>query len=246
MAGKQNLLAVFVLVIAAPVLVSLITVLYLSGWIASIPSKIGGKAPAQDWIRKLIGYVIDFDLMTRFRDDVLLEIRPHMEVRNQGNDRYWTIRQMEQTINKTENRIQSGEFVVALVLSLGGIALSSLSTGVPLAVFLTAFTLIFSALVATRVILIDVLAIDPDNHIEASTEDLTVLSAFNQGPLSQGSSVPMALLTIFVGVTGGTGYDLGLEILEFVSEQSHPDSGERWYVDGTGPNVIRELSQILW
>ena len=223
----------------------ILIVLKISGKAAALPSEIGERIPLYHWIKESIGRIIDFELMEQFRDEIFFRIRHNLEIREDQTERYWIIREMQQTIDETDKRLQSGEYVVAVVLSVGGILLSNVNTGFPLAVYLTMFTLLFSAIVVTRVVLIEVLAFDPYDHIEESTNELAVRMAFNDGPLGEGSSAPIAFITLLIGLSRGVGYEKGMELTEWYGEYSHPDNGERWYVDSSNLNMISELFDVL-
>jgi hypothetical protein len=56
--------------VAALVLVPLLTVVFAITLLAAIPSRVGRRAPVEDWIFKTLTTVLDVELMIQFRDDI--------------------------------------------------------------------------------------------------------------------------------------------------------------------------------
>lgn len=224
---RQYLLAVIHVLGAILFLVPFMIFVFSATFIVAIPSRIGSRVPIEKWIQRGMDLVLDLQLMRQFRDDIFHRIRPHIALAEEP-ERWWVIREMELSIKRTDSALQSGEYTLAVLLAVGSVALDTPVFGIPIGVILTFFAIGISALIIIRIIAINVVAFRPEAHLEEPTHELAVRMAFNRGPLSQGSSIAIALLTLFIGLSGGIGYKTGLEIVERIAERSHPDDGERW------------------
>lgn len=208
-----------------PILLFALTITY----IASIPSRIGTRAPVESGIQRGMDILLDLQLMRQFRDDIFHRIRPHIKLADDF-ERWWVLREMELSIERTNTALQSGEYIIAVSLAVGSIVLDTPLFGVSVSAFLTFLAVILSGLIIVRIVAIKILAFRPETHLEESTHELAVRMAFNRGPLSRGSSIAIAFLTLFIGFSRGIGYNTGLEIIEWFAEKSHPDDGERWKI----------------
>lgn len=226
---RKHSIALVVSVCMALILLPTLVVILLSTYIASIPSKVGTRVPVGTWIRQGMDGVFDFELMRRFRDDIFYRTKPYLELTDDF-DRWWILREMELSIERTDSALQSGEYVIAILFAVGSLTLDSTFYGVSVTILLTFLAIAFSGLVIIRIVAIDTLVFSPEPHLEEPTQDLAFRMAFNRGPMSQGSSIAIALLTLFIGLSRGTGYEVALEVIEWFAERSHPDNGERWMV----------------
>jgi hypothetical protein len=93
---------------------------------------------------------------------------------------------------------------------------------------LTLLAIVFSTLMIMREIATNVLLFKPESYKEDTTHDLAVRLAFNRGPLMKGSEFGLLLLTLFIGLSRGAGYNFGLDIIEWFAARSQPGSIERW------------------
>ncbi|WP_271955003.1 hypothetical protein [Halorubrum ezzemoulense] len=143
-------------------------------------------------------------------------------------ERWWVVREMELTIERTKSSLQSGEYILAGLLAFGSVFFESSISGIPMSVILTLLALSLSGLVLIRVVTINILAFRPELHREDSTHELTVRMAFNKGPLSRGSSLAIALLTLLIGAFRGQGYDVALDIVGWFASKTYPGSDKRW------------------
>lgn len=225
----RHLLAALGSLAVLVILLPLVLLIFVITHIAAIPSRIGTRAPIETWIYRGMDVALDIQLMQQFRDDIFHRIRPHIDF-NEELERWWVLREMELSIERTNTALQSGEYAIAVSLAVGSIVLDTPVFGISVGVLLTVLATLLSALIITRVVAIKILAFRPETHLEESTHELSVRMAFNRGPLAQGSSIAIALLTLFIGFSRGIGYDRGLEIIEWAAEKSHPDSGERWRI----------------
>ena len=217
--------ALAVLTILLPLVLFILAITY----IVAIPSRIGARAPIESWIHQGMDAVLDLQLMRQFRDDIFHRIRPHIEF-TEELERWWVLREMELSIERTNTALQSGEYAIAVSLAVGSIVLDTPVLGISVGVLLTLLAIGLSALIIVRIVAIKILAFRPEAHLEEPTHELAVRMAFNRGPLAQGSSIAIALLTLFIGISRGAGYNTGLEIIEWIAARSHPDNGERWRV----------------
>ena len=226
---RRIILAITCVVGALIFLVPFILLVLTTTYIVAIPSWIGARAPIEAWIQRGMDFVLDLQLMRQFRDDIFHRIRPYI-VFSEELERWWVIREMELSIERTNSALQSGEYTLAILLAVGSIVLDTPIFGVPVGLLLTFLAIGLSALTIVRLVAIKVLAFRPETHLEEPTHELAVRMAFNRGPLSQGSSIAIALLTLFIGLSRGVGYNTGLEIVEQIAMRSCPDDGERWRV----------------
>lgn len=199
-------------------------------WISSIPSRVGHRASIETWIIRGMSRFLDIRKMRRFRNDIFYRIRPHIELA-EDFERWWILREMELSTIRTKRSMQSGEFVIVVILAIGGIFINHSVYGIPVSVIFTIAAISLSALILVRVVTMEILVFKPELNLEDSTHDLAVKMGFNQGPFSQGTSIAIALLTLFVGVSGDRAYDLGLDFAERVSSESNPGNDDRWRVD---------------
>lgn len=227
---RRHLVAVVGVIIVGLVLVPLLVIIVTATWMASIPSRLGEYAPVEDIIFRVMNWMFDFELMRQFRDDIFHRIRPHIEL-TEDLDRWWIIREMELALDRTERTLQSGEYTLVVVLATGSVFIDASLWGIPMSVVLTFLAVSLSGLIIARLAAIRVLAFRPEVYLEDSTHDLAVRMAFNKGPLSRGSSVAIAILALFIGVTGGRGYEIGLGIVEAYASLSRPEDDTRWRVN---------------
>lgn len=221
-----GLIAVIAVLIITPIMV----MIYIITTIASIPSRVGKRVPIETWIYRGMDGVLDIELMRQFRDDIHHRIRPHL-VFAEDYERWWVIREMELTIERTNSSLQSGEYALVILLAIGGVFFDSSVYGLPMSLVMTLLAISLSGLIIIRVVTINILAFTPELHREESTHELTVRMAFNRGPLSRGSSLAIALLTILIGAFRGQGYEIALDIVEWVASKTYPGNAERWRVE---------------
>ena len=226
---RQYLIAIIYVLGTIILLVPFLLLTLIITHVVAIPSRIGARAPIEAWIQRGMDSVLDLQLMRQFRDDIFHRIRPHI-VFTEEFERWWVIREMELSVERTNSALQSGEYTLAVFLAVASVVLDTPVFGIPGGLILTFLAIALSALIIVRLVAIKILAFRPETHLEEPTHELTVRMAFNRGPLSQGSSIAIALVTLFIGISGGMGYEIGLEIIERVAERSHPDDGERWGV----------------
>jgi len=218
--------AITVGILLIPILFFLVTITY----IAAIPSRIGEQARIDSWLYRGMDKVLDINLMRQFRNDIYYRIRPHIELA-EDYDRWWIMREMERSRERTNNALQSGEYAIALLLAFGSVFLDTSLSGIPVSAMLTFLAIALSGLVFIRITTIKILAFKPEVYRDEPTHDLAVRMGFNRGPFSQGSSILIALLTLLIGSTRGLGYELGLEIIEFFAAKTHPQDVERWHAN---------------
>jgi hypothetical protein len=219
-----------VILVAGIILIPILLIIIISSFIASIPSRIGERIAVENWIYRWLDRILDLDLMRDFRDDIYQRIRPHVEF-TEDLDRWWVLREMEQSKQRNDRALQSGEYTIAFMFAVGSIVLDNSLYGIPMSLILSVLAIGFSGMVLVRVVTIRVLAFDPDTHQEESTHELGVRMAFNKGPLSRGSSVGLAILTLLIGIVGNRGYGYGLDLIEWYAERSYSDDKDRWCVD---------------
>lgn len=225
----NRLISTAVLITGTALLIPIFGIIILTTWISSIPSRVGGALSGNEISRRLLSLIIDFELMREFRNDIFITILPHISI-EENLDRWWILHEMRETIDKTERSIQAGEYFIAVTFSCATLFINSPVFGIPLSGILTILILLFSGLVIVRVVSIDILMFDPELHSEEPTDELALRMAFNKGPLSEGASIGLLAISMMIGLSGGLGYQSGLELLERYSEKSHPDDGERWVI----------------
>jgi len=216
--------------VIAAVLVPILLVISLATYLASIPSRVGRQFPIENWIYQGMGRILDLDLMSQFRDDIFHRIRPHIEPA-EDYERWWVIREMDLSIERTDSALQSGEYILVIVLAFGSVFIDSSLYGVPISVFLTFLAVGLSGMILVRITILKVLVFRSEVHLEEPTHDLIVRMAFNRGPFSNGASIGIALLTLLIGITRGQGYKLGLDIVEWFAAKTHPEDPEKWHAD---------------
>jgi hypothetical protein len=177
-----------------------------------------------------MGQVLDVDLMREFRDDIFHRTRPYVEPA-EDFERWWVIREMDLAIERTDSALQSGEYALVIVLALGSVFIDSSLHGVPVSVFLTFLAVGLSGMILVRIVILKILVFRSEDHFEEPTHDLIVRMAFNRGPFSNGASVGIALLTLLIGITRGQGYKLGLDIVEWAADKTHPEDPDKWCAD---------------
>lgn len=197
--------------------------------IASIPSRIGQRVPLEDWVYIGLSKLLDFDQMRQFRDDIFYRIKPYMKIEGEV-DRWWILREMDLAIERTNRTLQSGGYTIVFFLGVGSIFIDGSVYNIPVSVLLTILTITLSCIVIIRIVATRVVVYKPELYLEEPTHDLVVRMAFNKGPIFKGSSVSILLLSILIGITGGLGYEKGLEYVERAAAASHPDEGKRWEV----------------
>lgn len=219
-----------VILVGSIILVPILLIITISSFIASIPSRIGERITVENWIYRWLDRILDLDLMRDFRDDIYHRIRPHIEF-SEDLDRWWLLREMELSKQRNDRALQSGEYTIAFIFAIGSIALDNSLYGIPMSLILSVLAIGFSGMVLVRVVTIRVLAFDPDPHREEPTQELAVRMAFNKGPLSRGSSIGLAIMTLLIGIVGNRGYGHGLDLIEWYAERSYSGDKNRWYVD---------------
>jgi hypothetical protein len=227
---RRHLVAGVGAIVIGVVLIPLLLLIFTVSFVASIPSRVGEYTPVEGVLFRLMDWTLDFELMRQFRDDIHHRIRPHIEFADEF-DRWWIIREMELTVDRTDRELQSGEYTLVVVLAIGSVFIDASVWGIPMSAVLTFLAVGLSGLIIVRLTTIRVLAFRPGAYLEDSTHDLAVRMAFNKGPLSRGSSVGIAMLALLIGVTGGRGYEIGLEIVEAFASLSHPEDDARWRVN---------------
>lgn len=211
-------------------LLPILFVVIISTYIASIPSRIGERVQIEDWIYRGIKRSLDIDTMQNFRDDIYNRIRPHLSL-SEDYERWWIIRQMEKDRDRINSALLSGEYVIIIALAVTSILLDISIYGIPISVVSTLLAVGLSGLVIIRVVTIKILMFRPELYAEEPTHDLAVRMAFNRGPLSRGSSIGLALLTLLVGLAGERGYEVGLSLVEMVAEATYSPNTGKWRAD---------------
>jgi hypothetical protein len=225
-AGEKLLaliLAVFAAILAFPIIIAI----RISTLLASIPSRVGERIRIESWIYKILRSTVDVELMQDFRDDVYAVIRPHLAF-EEDLERWHIIREMEKDIQRINTSLVNGEYAIIVLISVSSIFIKRSVYGVPASVLLTIFALIFSLLIITRIVTMKILVFKPELYIEESPHDLAVRMAFNKGAFSRGASIGITIIAILIGISGGLGYEKGLNIVEWYAERSHPSKKSKW------------------
>lgn len=227
----RQILAGGLALVAGIILIPILLIIFISTYIASIPSRVGEQIAVENWIYHGLDRTLDLNRMRDFRDDIFHRIRPHLEL-TEDPDRWWVLREMELSRQRNDRALQSGEYTIAFVFAVGSIVFDNSLNGVPMSLILSVLAIGFSGMVLVRVVTSRILAFDPDTHQEEPTHELAVRMAFNKGPLSHGSSIGLALLTLLVGAVGDRGYSRGLDFIEWFAEKSSSGNKDRWYIEG--------------
>jgi hypothetical protein len=165
--------------------------------------------------------------MIQFRNDVMNTISPYI-VFSQDLDRYWVIREMEESLENIESDLKSGEYAIVTLLAIIGIFFNSPIYVVPSSYLLTILAILLSTLIFVRTVAIDILAYHPEQFQEYPTQELAVRMIFNRQVLSRGTSIGFVVVSFLVSLFRGMGYEEGLKIIEMFADLTHPDEGERW------------------
>lgn len=215
----RHVFAAIPAILAGVILGSLVIFILIITKIASIPQRVGEWVSFETWLLSLIERIADVQGMKKFRDDIFQRIRPHIKV-EENQERWWILREMDRSANRTKRSIQSGEFAIATILGVSAIFIRESIYGVPVPVIFTVSAITLSLLMMTRVILMDIFLYKPELHLEEPTEDLAIKLGFNRGPFAQGSSVAIALVILLVGIgeklgiSAADSVEMGLDLLE--------------------------------
>jgi len=226
----EKVLGVTFLLLAILAALPIGIVVIISSFIASIPSRVGEQIKIVGWVYRGLRVVADDDLMREFRDDMCSRIRPHLAL-EEDLERWYIIREMERDIQRINTALINGEYAIIILISLSSIFIKQPIYGIPASVLLTLLALLFSGLVITRIVTMKILVFKPEMHMEDSTHELAVKMAFNRGPLSRGASVGLTIMTVLIGISGGLGYERGLDLVEKYAAKSHPSDKEKWMVE---------------
>lgn len=226
----ENMLGgVFLLIViftALPITIVAITIKF----IVSIPSRVGERVKIVGWIYRVLTFVADDSLMREFRNDMCSRIRPHLAL-EEDLERWYIIREMERDIQRINTTLINGEHAIIILISISSIFIKEQIYGIPASVLLTLLALLFSGLVITRIVTMKILLFKPEMHMEETTHELAVKMAFNRGPLSRGASVVIAIFTVLIGVSGGVGFERGLDFIEWYAAKNHPSDKKKWMVE---------------
>lgn len=226
----EKVLGVIFLLLAILAALPIVTVVVISSFVASIPSRVGERIKIVGWIYRVLRVVADDDLMREFRDDMCSRIRPHLAL-EEDLERWYIIREMERDIQRINTALINGEYAIIIIISFSSIFIEQPIYGISTSVLLTLFALLFSGLVITRIVMVKILLFKPEMHMEEPTHQLAVKMAFNRGPLSRGASVGITILTVLIGISGGIGYDRGLDLVEKYAEKNHPSDKKKWMAE---------------
>lgn len=226
----EKVLGIIFLLIVILTALPILIVVVISSFVASIPSRVGERIKIVGWIYRVLRVVADDDLMREFRDDMCSRIRPHLAL-EEDLERWYIIREMERDIQRINTALINGEYAIIIIISFSSIFIEQPIYGISTSVLLTLFALLFSGLVITRIVMVKILLFKPEMHMEEPTHQLAVKMAFNRGPLSRGASVGITILTVLIGISGGIGYDRGLDLVEKYAERNHPSDKKKWMAE---------------
>lgn len=226
----EKVLGIIFLLIVILTALPILIVVVISSFVASIPSRVGERIKIVGWIYRVLRVVADDDLMREFRDDMCSRIRPHLAL-EEDLERWYIVREMERDIQRINTALINGEYAIIIIISFSSIFIEQPIYGISTSVLLTLFALLFSGLVITRIVMVKILLFKPEMHMEEPTHQLAVKMAFNRGPLSRGASVGITILTVLIGISGGIGYDRGLDLVEKYAERNHPSDKKKWMAE---------------
>lgn len=227
--GRYAIFAALAIVIAVPALLILFFFILLSivvVLLTSIPTWLGKLLPVDDWMRTGIHRWLDTRRMEAFRDDMLQIFRRYNQI-DEKVDRYWMLREMGDATDRVDKKLRNGEFVIAFTAGVASIGLSVITTVQYTGVLLTVFAVIISLASLLRIVIVEILAYDPELYLESSHEDVAVRMGWNRGPINGRGAVLTALGTVFVGIDD-RGYRLGKWILEELVAGRFWDTEDKW------------------
>jgi hypothetical protein len=212
------------LLILVPLLLGLSIVLYVT----DIPRKIGSHLTFEEIIRNVLFSVLNPQEMRNFRDDILHILESEID-ENKDWDRWGLLREIDTAQNDIEDRLKDGEFAFTFVGGATAIIIGNVLGLVYGGIVMSIVGLIFSLLVAVRVIITDTLCYQSVGHRDDPLPRLALLKGWNRGPIFGTGAVGVAILSV-VASRGGTGYRCGIRLLENVAEIQYSDS-DRWRVE---------------
>lgn len=217
-------LLIAVVTIVLPVLIGIFVFL----WIMDIPRKVGGHFTFESAMRKVLFHVLNPDEMRSFRDDMLHIVES--EIGEGDNwDRWSLLREIDTAQDEIERRLKDGEFAFTFLGGVTALIVGNIFGIVYGGIVLTLVGLLFSLLIAIRIIITDTLCYQSINHRNDPLRRLAILKGWNRGAVFGTGAVGVAILSV-IASRGGAGYRLGKELLEFIAELQF--SGEdKWRVD---------------
>lgn len=215
-----------ILIVVLTLLIPALILIFVLLWLFDIPQKVGSYISIEDSIRKLLFYVIDPDEMRNVRDDMLHIMESEVNI---DLDRWGLLREIDTAQEEIEHRLKDGEFAFTL---LGGAAALIIGNGFGILIgglVLTLVVLIFSIIVALRLIITDALCYQSIYHRNDPIHRLAILRAWNKGPVFGKGAVGIAIISL-ITTRGGVGYQIGTRFVERYCELKFLGE-DKWQVD---------------
>lgn len=220
--------------VAIPVIISLIVLLRLIGAISSIPVTIGKRIDIESFARRIVERSVDMEITYQFRDDVLYIMEEQFyrsDIDSEKLDRWSLLRQIDNHRDEAIENLKTGE----TILSIGG-AILSVTIGIWtdirfVGVGLTLVVILFSLLVVLRVVVTDLLSYRSTEVRNDSLELLLLKQSWNENQINYGSSVVWASLLITAS-SSEVGYRSGMQLVQWFGDASNPIDNKR-YLDET-------------
>lgn len=218
---KSLLLILTVLIVMLPVIVAM----WVLSLVSLIPSVIGRHLSVEEAIRVGLNRTFDVEEMKAKRDEIYHAYRPYAEA-DDSLERWYIVREMENTLDTTKERIKSGEYILTFLF--GSLSVAAGIVGPPILSALVIFfaTIMISTLVLVRTIAIDILSFDPRLYLEESSEELAMRLLWNKGPMSGKSAMLITLIAIID--SGSLGYDIGMRFTEMYASRIGNHEEGRW------------------
>lgn len=227
--GRYAYLAALFLLISVPALLILFGFLLISiivVLLSSIPAWVGKLFPIDDWIRAGVNRWLDIQRMQMFRDDMLQIFARQFDI-DENTDRDWMLQEMGNATDRVDKQLRNGRIAVALTGAGVSITFAFVKSAQYAGILITVFGLIISLASFVRVVIIEILAYDPEQFLEYPHKDIAFRMGWNRGPINGRGAILVALATVVVGIDD-RGYQLGKWVLEEVLAGRFSDADEKW------------------
>lgn len=217
-----------ILIAVVSILIPLLIGITVFLWIVDVPRKVGQYLTLEEAIRRLAFRIFDPHEMRAFRDDMLHIIESEID-EGEKWDRWGLLRDIDTAQDEIEDRLKDGEFAFTFGGGIAALIVGNVFGLTYGGIVLTIVGLLFSFVVALRIIITDALCYQSINHQDDSLRHLAILKGWNRGPVFGKGAMSIAILSM-IASRGGAGYRLGTELLELFAEWKIRGE-EKWRVD---------------
>ena len=235
-----------VIAVGLLILLIIVIVLRLFALLTAIPEVIGNRISLENRFRRFVYWLVNVEEVERFRDDVLLMMTEHVETSGETAtdldfptspvelDEWGLVRLIEQGREDAKRQLREGEFILSFVGTITTIIVSQVAGLAFAGLLLTVLLVVFSFVVSARIVVTDLLAYKAMDVERFPKTWLVMMAGWNQNQIGHNTSMMIAAIFI-VFSTSGMGYDLGIRILDWYGNRSHPVEEKRWRVNEQSP-----------